>query len=145
MSRRFLFFLLVAALLVSGCRKKTELVPDDAKQVMRTDSVEGDGEARVKKREYGFYLGGHQFICEGREFETEEAAASAAKISIAERPTERLTNESATFAVSGRSVWLKTRRDIIWCMLASGKTDEIERAAEPVRRLFKQKFQQTTN
>jgi len=143
--RRFLFLFFAAALLVSGCRRKTELVPDDAKQVIRTDSVEGDGEARVKKREYGFHLGGHQFICEARDFETEDAATSAAKISIAERPAERLASESATFAVSGRSVWLKTRREIIWCMLASGKTEEIDRAADPVRKLFKQKFQQITN
>ena len=145
MFRRALLFSLLAPLLVIGCRKKIEIVPDDAKQVTRTDSTESSGDAQVKKREYQFYLQDKQFVCEGRAFETDEQASQAAKISIAERPAERLTAGSAIYAASSRSVWLKTRRELVWCMLASGKGDEVESSVEPVRRLFKQKFQQNAN
>lgn len=142
MSTHVLRFALVIALLGSGCRKKIEIVPDEAKHVTRTDSTEDTEGAPVKKREYQFYLNGSQFVCEGREFETEEAASNAAKVSIAQRPAERLQTDKAIYAVSGRSVWLKSSRELVWCMLATGKAEETEAAMAPVRVLFKKKYQQ---
>ncbi|AFM12612.1 hypothetical protein [Turneriella parva] len=142
MSRKVLVASLAAALIAASCRKKIEILPEEAKQVTRTDSTEKVDDMQVKKREYQFYLHGRQFVCEGRTFESEEHASRAAKTSIAERPAERLATETAIYAASGRSVWLKTRRELVWCMLASGKADEIEAALGPLRQLFKQKFQQ---
>jgi len=145
--RRLLFFSLAAVLMALGCRRKTEILPEGAKQVMRSDSTETTDDMQVKKREYQFFLQGKQFVCEGREFATDEQAARAAKGSIAERPSERLDTEAATYAASGRSVWLKTRRELVWCMLASGKSEAAnsDAALAVVQAQFKQKFKQITN
>ncbi len=140
MPARSFIALLLLGVAATACRKKLELVPDNAKDVSRSDSTESVGDTQVKKREYKFTLAGRVYLCESRIFGSSEQATIAGRASIAERPSEQLVSEKSTFAVSGRSVWLKTGDQIVWCMLASGKADELEAAMTPLKSLFRQKF-----
>lgn len=144
MSIRFVILLLLSCLVTSACRKKLELLPEGAKQVFRTDSTETVGETQVKKREYKFTLAGQVYLCESRTFADSETATAAARASIAERPTEQLTSTNAAFAASGRSVWLKTSDQIVWCMFAGGKANDVEAAMVPLKNLFRLKFQEVS-
>jgi hypothetical protein len=143
-SIRFVNALLFALFVVSACRKKLELLPDDAKQVFRTDSTEMVGDTQIKKREYKFTIANRVYLCESRAFADSEIAAAAARTSVAERPTEKLTSPNSVFAVSGRSVWLKTGEQLVWCMFAGGKAEDVDAAMLPLTDLFRKKFQEVT-
>lgn len=117
---------LVATMLTAACYRKLELLPIGAKNITRSDSSEEmkseDGVYLVKLREYRFALSGEKtgqnFVCESREFADETTAIKAARKSIAERPEEELKSERAHFALSGRSLWLRIERNLLWCMYA---------------------------
>jgi len=129
-----------AALLLIGivaCKKKIELIPDGARQVTRSDESDGD----VSLRRYNFSLAGSDFVCESRAFAEAGAAVQAAQKAIAERPQEELKSDQAHFARSGRSLWLRQDRQVVWCMLASGKKEAIDENLKPVRDLFVRRYQ----
>ena len=133
-----------AIVLFAACKKKHEILPDDAKQVSRSDKTETDG---VSLREYQFTVKDksgvpQKFVCEAREFSNNESAALAAKKSIAERPQEELKSQSAHFALSGRSVWLRAKEKLVWCMLATGRADELPVAMESIRALFMRHYRE---
>jgi hypothetical protein len=125
---------------IVACKRKTELIPEGARQVTRTDEREGD----VSLRRYNFSLDGADFVCESRTFADAEAALVAAKKSIAERPLEEMKSTDAYFARSGRSLWLRQGRQIVWCMLASGKKEAVDQNLKPVRDLFMRRYQEGT-
>lgn len=129
---------MLCAVAVLGCKQKFEIVPDGAQSVQRKDFVESlkNSNAKVIRRDYQFIQNGSLFVCESHEFTRPEDAQKAAKEKIAERPTDELKNSSGRFAQSGRSLWLYTKNKLLWCMLASGKDENIAEAIKPVRASF---------
>ncbi len=135
---------LIMVLMALGCKRKFEILPADAKQVTRSDKTEsaGEGQADVALREYKFTHKDQIFLCESREFENSTAALNAAKKTIAERPQEEQKTDKAHFALSGRSLWLRADKQLVWCMLSSGKGDIA--AMQPVKELFLKKFREVS-
>jgi hypothetical protein len=135
---------LTLTLLALGCKRKFEILPADAKQVTRSDKTEnaGEGEADVALREYKFTHNNQVFLCESREFISSTAALQAAKKTIAERPQEEQKTDKAHFALSGRSVWLRADKQLVWCMLSSSKGDVA--AMHSVKEVFLKKFREVS-
>lgn len=125
-------------ILAIGCKRRSEVLPDGAKDVTRRDSAL-DG---ARLREYRFAVGANQFVCESRVFDTIEAARAEARKKMAERPQEELKAEGAQFVRSGRSVWTLRNRELHWCMLIT-KVEDLESALAPVTRSFKKKYQES--
>lgn len=136
---RLSFAILAAAgLLTVACKRKFEIIPEGAKQVSREDKTEAD----VSLREYKFALGAEIFLCESRDFPDAVKAAEAARKAIAERPQEEQKTERAHFALSGRSIWLRAEKQLVWCMLTTSGSDRVGAAMLPVRELFLKKFKE---
>lgn len=141
---------LLAVLLASAaCRKKTELLPDGAKQVTRSDSNETGDSGAVLLREYRFALadaksGTHTFVCESRNFPDVETAQKAAVKAIAERPQSGEQKAQARFAASGRSVWLWRERELVWCMLTNPGVTDVGSAMQPVVARFRRQYEEAS-
>ena len=141
--------LLAVLLAMSACRKKTELLPEGAKQVTRVESHEAAESGEVALREYRFVLADgksnmHGFVCETRLFPDAEVAQKAAAKAIAERPQVGEQKPQAKFAASGRSVWLWHRRELAWCMLTSPRVSDLAAAMQPVITKFKKQFDEAS-
>jgi hypothetical protein len=144
--QRRLMILAAVGLLSAACKKKFEILPDEAKQVSRSDKTETgeEGQGDISLREYKFSLKEQTFLCESRNYPDSATALAAAKKNIAERPQEELKSEKAQFALSGRSVWLRADKQLVWCMLSSGKGENVAMAMQPVRNLFVQKYKEAS-
>ena len=135
-----------------SCQRKLELVPAGAKNVSRNDSTTEvtteDRTYQVKLREYRFYLpgekSGQDFVCVSREFSDTSAALAAARKSIAERPEEELKSERAHFAQSGRSLWLRIDKGLLWCMYAGTPAQGSPAPVTQLKDLFIAKFRGAT-
>lgn len=135
---RFAFTVWAAVFLAVACKKKFEIIPDGAKQVSREDKTEAD----ASLREYKFTLNNEVFLCESRDFPDSLRATEAGRKAIPERPQEEQKNEKAHFALSGRSLWLRTDKQLVWCMLTTSGGDRVAAAIAPVRELFLKKFKE---
>jgi len=135
---RFALPVLAAVFFTVACKKKFEIIPEGAKQVSREDKAEAD----VSLREYKFTLNNEIFLCESRDFPEAAKATEAARKAIAERPQEEQKTGNAHFALSGRSIWLRTGKQLVWCMLTTSGGERIGAAMLPVRELFLKKFKE---
>lgn len=139
---------LVATMVAGACNRKLELLPPGARNITRTDSVEElkseEAAQVVKMREYRFASpgskSGNDFVCESREFADAGIALNAAKKSIAERPEEELKSERAHFARSGRSLWLRIDRHLLWCMYTGSQVGQSNTAVSELTESFRAKF-----
>lgn len=141
---------LVATLIAGACQRKLELLPPGAKNITRSDSSEEikseDGIYQVKLREYRFTPAGgktgQDFVCESREFADAIYAVKAARKSIAERPEEELKSERAHFALSGRSLWLRIDRNLLWCMYSGPQPQNSASPLAALKESFIAKFRE---
>jgi hypothetical protein len=152
MPRLAILLPLTAIVMMGACRRKLEILPPGAKNVIRTDTTEDPkteaDNYTVKLREYRFTLPAagptQNFVCESREFPDAAAALNAAKKSIAERPDEELKSERAHFALSGRSLWLRVDRSLLWCMYAGPQGQNSLSPVMKLKESFISKFREAT-
>lgn len=137
---------------IFSCQRKLELLPAGAKNISRSDTNEEinteSGTSPVKLREYRFTVAGpkpgQNFVCESREFTAPEYAIKAARKSIAERPEEELKSERAHFALSGRSLWLRIDKSLLWCMYAGPQPQNTPSPVAVLKESFISKFREAT-
>lgn len=141
---------LVATMITGACQRKLELLPAGARNITRSDSHEEieseDGIHQVKLREYRFTIpgakSGQNFVCESREFPHLADAIKAARKSFAERPEEELKSDRAHFALSGRSLWLRIDRSLLWCMYAGPEVQNSPSPLSALKESFLAKFRE---
>ncbi|GAB4443716.1 MAG: hypothetical protein OHK0011_25940 [Turneriella sp.] len=135
---------LLLLLLTLACSRKTEILPEGASQVNRSDSRIQNENVSYEMRSYTFQLklpeGEASFVCEAKKFTSEADATAAAEKSIAQRPDEQQKNNSAWYARAGLSQWVLKGKTLTWCMLSSKGNALREAAQVKLREAFLKKF-----